>query len=77
MSEAQIAAFQAGSAAKPTEVSTLLLSLFSAALFLWAGWCLVSLYRGVSTGTLTLRQLGGTASRLFLLLLISFWLVLS
>lgn len=77
MNEDQISAFQAGSSAKPADVNLLLLGLLSAALFLWAGWCLVSLYRGFSTGALTLRQLGGTTARLFLLLLISFWLVLS
>lgn len=77
MNEDQMAAFQAGSFAKPGEVDLLFLSLLSAALFLWAGWCLVSLYRGFSTGALPLRQLGGITARLFLLLLISFWLVLS
>lgn len=77
MSDEQLSAFQAGSSSKPADVSLLLLGLLCAALFLWAGWCLVSLYRGFSTGTLTLRQLGGVAARLFLLLLVSFWLVLS
>lgn len=77
MSDEQIAAFQAGSSAKPADVSLVLQGLLCAALFLWAGWCLVSLYRGFSTGTLTLRQLGGTVARLFLLILVSFWLVLS
>lgn len=77
MSDEQLSAFQVGSSAKPADVSLVLLGLLCAALFLWAGWCLVSLYRGFSTGTLTLRQLGGIAARLFLLLLVSFWLVLS
>lgn len=77
MSDEQMAAFQAGSSAKPGDVSLVLLGLLSAALFLWAAWCLVSLYRGFSTNTLTLRQLGGTVARLFLLILVSFWLVLS
>lgn len=77
MTDAQIAAFQAGSSAKPDEVSLLFLGLLCAAIFLWGAWCLVSLYRGFSTGTLTLRQTGGIAARLFLLLLVSFWLVLS
>lgn len=77
MNDEQIAAFQAGSSAKPADVSLVLLGLLCAALFLWGAWCLVSLYRGFSTGTLTLRQLGSTVARLFLLILVSFWLVLS
>lgn len=77
MTDEQIAAFQTGSSAKPTETNLLFLTLFCAVFFVWAAWCLVSAYRGFASGTLTLRQLGGVLARLVLLLLVSFWLVLS
>ncbi|EOF5433974.1 TIGR03758 family integrating conjugative element protein [Salmonella enterica] len=77
MTDAQISAFQAGSSAKPAEVNLLFLGLLCAALFLWAAWVSMRAYRAFANGDITLRQLGGVVSRTMLLLLVSFWLVLS
>ncbi|HBT4924895.1 TIGR03758 family integrating conjugative element protein [Klebsiella pneumoniae] len=77
MTDTQITAFQAGSSAKPAEVSLLFLGLLCAALFLWAAWVCLRTYRAFAAGHLSLKQLGGIIARTVLLLLISFWLVLS
>lgn len=77
MTDAQIAAFLAGSNAKPTEVSLLFLGLLCAAFFLWAAWVCLRTYQAFSSGNLSLKQLGSIVSRTVLLLLVSFWLVLS
>jgi integrating conjugative element protein (TIGR03758 family) len=77
MTPEQLAAFHAGSGAKSTEVNLLFLGLLCASLFLWAAWVCLSSYRAFAAGNLSLKQLGGIAVRTLLLLLISFWLVLS
>lgn len=77
MTDAQISAFQAGSSAKPAEVNLLFLGLLCAALFLWAAWVCLRSFRAFSAGNLSLKQLGGIVARTVLLLLVSFWLVLS
>ncbi|EAS1759735.1 TIGR03758 family integrating conjugative element protein [Salmonella enterica] len=77
MTDEQISAFQAGSSAKPAEVNLLFLGLLCAALFLWAAWVCMRAYRAFASGDITLRQLGGVVARTALLLLVSFWLVLS
>ncbi|AKE58916.1 MULTISPECIES: TIGR03758 family integrating conjugative element protein [Citrobacter] len=77
MTDAQMTAFQAGSSAKPAEVNLLFLSLLCAALFLWAAWVCMRSLRAFSTGNLSLKQLGSIVARTVLLLLVSFWLVLS
>jgi len=77
MTDAQLSAFQAGSQAKPAEVSLLFLSLLCAALFVWSAWVCLRAYRTFAAGDSSLRQLGGTVARTALLLLVSFWLVLS
>lgn len=77
MTDTQITAFLAGSSAKPTEVSLLFLGLLCAALLLWAAWVCLRSFRVFSAGNLSLKQLGGIVARTVLLLLISFWLVLS
>lgn len=77
MTPEQISAFQAGSSAKPADVNLLFLSLLCAALFLWAAWVCLRSYRAFAAGSVSLRQLGGIVARTVLLLLITFWLVLS
>ncbi|EJX0634382.1 TIGR03758 family integrating conjugative element protein [Salmonella enterica] len=77
MTPEQLSAFQAGSNAQPAEVNLLFLSLLCAALFLWAAWVCLSSYRAFAAGSLSLKQLGGIVARTVLLLLVSFWLVLS
>ncbi|EBL8291864.1 TIGR03758 family integrating conjugative element protein [Salmonella enterica] len=77
MTPEQLAAFQAGSSAKPTEVNLLFLGLLCAVLLLWTAWVFLSSYRAFAAGNLSLKQLGGIAARIALLLLVSFWLVLS
>lgn len=76
MTSEQISAFQAGSSAKPADINLLFLSLLCAALFLWAGWVTINAYRSFAAGKMSMNQLGGVLARTFLLLLISFWLVL-
>lgn len=77
MTPEQIAAFQAGSAAKPAEVNLLFLGLLCAALLLWAAWVVLRSFRAFASGSISLKQLGGIVARTSLLLLVSFWLVLS
>lgn len=77
MTPEQLSAFQAGSNAKPAEVNLLFLGLLCAALFLWAAWVCLSSFRAFATGSVSLKQLGGIIARTVLLLLVSFWLVLS
>lgn len=77
MTPEQIAAFQAGSSAKPTEMNLLFLGLLSSMLLLWAAWAFLRSYRAFAAGNLSLKQLGGIVGRTVLLLLVSFWLVLS
>ncbi|HAV1239807.1 TPA: TIGR03758 family integrating conjugative element protein [Salmonella enterica] len=77
MTPEQISAFQAGSSAKPADVNLLFLGLLCAALFLWAAWVCLRSYKAFATGSISLRQLGGIVARTVLLLLVSFWLVLS
>lgn len=77
MTPEQLSAFQAGSNAKPAEVNLLFLGLLCAALFLWAAWVCLSSFRAFAAGNLSMKQLGGIVARTVLLLLVSFWLVLS
>jgi integrating conjugative element protein (TIGR03758 family) len=77
MSPEQISAFQDASLVKPDAVSLVMLGLFSAFLLLWVVWVLNDAYRGVATARVSWRALGNISGRTFLLLLISFWLVLS
>ncbi|MDN8600302.1 TIGR03758 family integrating conjugative element protein [Citrobacter sp. S2-9] len=77
MTPEQISAFLAGSSAKPADVNLLFLGLLCAALFLWAAWVCMRGYKAFAAGAVSLRQLGGIAARTVLLLLVSFWLVLS
>ena len=77
MTPEQLTAFQAGSSAKPAEVNLLFLGLLCAVLLLWTAWVFISSYRAFAAGNLSLKQVGGIVARTTLLLLISFWLVLS
>ncbi|EBZ5771686.1 TIGR03758 family integrating conjugative element protein [Salmonella enterica subsp. enterica serovar Redlands] len=77
MTPEQISAFQAGSSTKPADVNLLFLSLLCAALFLWAAWVCLRGYKAFAAGSIPLRQLGGQVARTALLLLVTFWLVLS
>ncbi|HID5188470.1 TPA: TIGR03758 family integrating conjugative element protein [Klebsiella variicola] len=62
---------------KPDAVSLVMLGLFSAFLLLWVVWVLNDAYRGVATARVSWQALGSIGGRTILLLLISFWLVLS
>ncbi|HDP0319608.1 TPA: TIGR03758 family integrating conjugative element protein [Salmonella enterica subsp. enterica serovar Concord] len=77
MSPEQISAFRAGSSAKPADVNLLFSGLLCAALFLWAAWVCLRGYKAFACGSISLRQLGGIVARTALLLIVSFWLVLS
>lgn len=77
MNSEQITAFKAGSASTPDEVKLLFLGLLCAALFLWGSWVCLTSYRAYAEGHLSLKGLGGIVARTVLLLLITFWLVLS
>ncbi|MCX8967301.1 TIGR03758 family integrating conjugative element protein [Erwinia psidii] len=77
MTAEQLAAFQAGSSAKAAEVNLLFLGLLCAVLLLWSAWVCLSSYRAFAAGNLSLKQLGSIVARLVLLVLITFWLVLS
>ena len=77
MTDTQITAFRAGSAAKPTDVNLVFLGLFCSALLVWAAWVCLRAYRAFAAGNLTLKQLGGLVARTLLLLIVCFWLVLS
>ncbi|EJB9095259.1 TIGR03758 family integrating conjugative element protein [Lelliottia sp. CFBP8978] len=77
MSPEQISAFQAAGQVKPAAVNLVILGLFSAFLLLWVVWVLNDAYRGVTTARVSWRALGSIAGRTILLLLVSFWLVLS
>ena len=77
MTENQINAFRAGSSAKPAEVNLAFLALLCAGLFVWAAWVCLRSYRAFACGSISLKQLGGIVSRTVLLLVVSFWLVLS
>ena len=77
MTPEQISAFQAASLVKPDAVSLVMLGLFSAFLLLWVVWVLNDAYLGVATARVSWRALGRIGGRTILLLLVSFWLVLS
>ena len=77
MTPEQISAFQAASQVKLDAVSLVMLGLFSAFLLLWVVWVLNDAYRGVETARVSWRALGSISGRTILLLLVSFWLVLS
>ncbi|MGG7949515.1 TIGR03758 family integrating conjugative element protein [Klebsiella aerogenes] len=77
MTEAQLAAFQAASQSKPETVSLLVLSLFSIVMLLWCAWTLLIAWQGVCRQRLSWQSFGAVAARSLLLVLVSFWLVLS
>ncbi|EOI6865118.1 TIGR03758 family integrating conjugative element protein [Yersinia enterocolitica] len=71
------AAFQAGSNAKPESMNLMLLGIFSASLFLFAAWVLITAFRGISSGQVSWKQLGSITGRTVLLILFCLWLALS
>lgn len=77
MSGAQVAAFNAASAATPQAFSTFFLSIVIALSMLWAAWALYSIYRGWATQNIDRSTAGSSAVRIFVLLLILSALVLS
>lgn len=77
MTDSQLAAFQAASLAKPETVSLLVLGLFTSALLLWCAWTLMVAWQGVCHQRLSWQSFGAVAARSLLLVLVSFWLVLS
>lgn len=77
MSPEQISAFQAASLVKPDAVSPVMLRPVQRLLLLWVVWVLNDAYRGVATARVSWRALGSIGGRTILLLLVSFWLVLS
>lgn len=77
MNDAQIAAFQAASLSKPESLNILVLGLFTSGLLLWGAWTLVVSWQGLSHQSLSWQSFGAVTARTLLLLLVSFWLVLS
>ncbi|EIX6435635.1 TIGR03758 family integrating conjugative element protein [Salmonella enterica] len=77
MTDAQLAAFQAASLSKPETVSLLVLGLFTSVLLLWCAWTLLVARLGVCRQRLSWQSFGAVAARSLLLVLVSFWLVLS
>lgn len=78
MNSAELAAaFQAGSSTKVEAMNLMLLGLFSAALFLFAAWVLITAFNGIGGGQVTWRQLGSITGRTVLLILFCLWLTLS
>lgn len=77
MTEAQIAALQAASLSKPEAVNLLMLGLFTSAMLLWCAWSLLVAWQGVCRQRLSWQGFGAIAARSVLLVLVSFWLVLS
>ncbi|EPJ5002342.1 MAG: TIGR03758 family integrating conjugative element protein [Klebsiella sp.] len=77
MTDAQLTAFQAASQSKPETVSLLLLGLFTSVMLLWCAWTLLVAWQGVCHQRLSWQAFGAVAARSLLLLLVSFWLVLS
>lgn len=77
MTNSQLAAFQAASLNKPETVSLLVLGLFTSVLLLWCAWTLMVAWQGVCQQRLSWQSFGAVAARSLLLVLVSFWLVLS
>lgn len=77
MSPEQISTFQAASQVKPAAVSLVIAGLFNAFLLLRVVRVLNDAYPGVTAAQVNWRTLGSIAGRTILLLLVSFWLVLS
>ncbi|MBF0035504.1 TIGR03758 family integrating conjugative element protein [Citrobacter freundii] len=77
MTEAQIAAFQATSLSKPETVHLLMLGLFTSTMLLWFAWSLITAWQGVCRQRLSWQEFGAVVARSLLLVLVSFWLVLS
>jgi integrating conjugative element protein (TIGR03758 family) len=77
MTESQIAAFQAASQSKPDAVNLLILGAFTSTMLLWCAWSVLVAWQGVCHQRLSWQGFGAVAARSVLLLLVSFWLVLS
>ncbi|HAV1810371.1 TIGR03758 family integrating conjugative element protein [Enterobacter hormaechei] len=77
MTDSQLTAFQAASLSKPETVSLLILGLFTSVLLLWCAWTLLVAWQGVCRQRLSWQSFGAVAARSLLLVLVSFWLVLS
>lgn len=77
MTDSQLAAFQAACLSKPETVSLLVLGLFTSVLLLWCAWTLLVAWQGVYRQRLSWQSFGVVAARSLLLVLVSFWLVLS
>lgn len=77
MTDAQIAAFQAASLSKPESLNLLVLGLFTSTLLLWCAWTWLVAWQGVCRQRLSWQNFGAVVARSSLLVLVSFWLVLS
>ncbi|EDU0618203.1 TPA: TIGR03758 family integrating conjugative element protein [Salmonella enterica subsp. salamae serovar 53:z4,z24:-] len=77
MTDSQLIAFQAASLTKPESVNLLVLGLFTSALLLWYAWTLLVAWQGVCRQRLSWQSFGSVAARSLLLVLVSFWLILS
>ncbi|EBR0064147.1 TIGR03758 family integrating conjugative element protein [Salmonella enterica subsp. enterica serovar Panama] len=77
MTDSQLAAFQAASLSKPETVSLPILGLFTSVMLLWCAWTLMVAWQGVYRQRLSWQSFGAVAARSLLLVLVSFWLVLS
>lgn len=77
MTESQLEAFRAASQSKPETLSLLTLGLFTSVMLLWCAWTLLVAWQGVCRQRLSWQGFGAVAARSLLLVLVSFWLVLS
>lgn len=73
MTDSQLAACQS----TPETVSLLGLGLFTSVMLLWCAWTLLVAWQGVCRQRLSWQSFGAVAARSLLLVLVSFWLVLS
>lgn len=77
MTDSQLTAFQAASLTKPETLNLLMLGLFTSVMLLWCAWTLMVAWQGVCRKRLSWQSFGAVAARSLLLVLVSFWLVLS
>lgn len=77
MTDSQLAAFLAASLSKPDTVNLLVLGLFTSVLLLWCAWTLPVAWQGICRQRLSWQSFGAAAACSLLLVLVSFWLILS
>lgn len=76
MTPAQLAAFEAQSGFKPSQMANVLLSLLFALLLLWGAWAIRTAYTGWVEQRLNIRQFLGVIVRFFsVYLLLTYFLL--